>query len=56
MTSATLYPFSKCEKGHDLTGDDAFIYDSTGSRRCRVCVSEQARSKRTGKTYGAFDS
>lgn len=56
MTSATLYPFSRCEAGHDLTGDDAFIYDSSGTRRCRVCVSQQARAKKQGKVNGAFDS
>lgn len=52
--SATNYPFPKCENGHDLTGEGAFIYDRGGNRRCRVCISDQ-RVKSKRKTYGAFD-
>jgi hypothetical protein len=55
MTSATLYPFSKCPKGHDLTGEDAFIYDKGGNRACRMCRSEEKRGKRTTEVRGAFD-
>jgi hypothetical protein len=35
MTSATLYPFQKCVRGHDLTGDDSFVAQPNGNRRCR---------------------
>lgn len=53
MTSATNYPFAKCEKGHDLTGEDAFLFDSQRNRRCRVCAGPQKRKGR--EVRGAFD-
>lgn len=52
--SATRHPFPKCEKGHDLTGEDAHVYDRGGNRRCRMCVSEEQR-RRKRQVYGAFD-
>ena len=54
MTSATLYPFKKCEKGHSLEGDDAFLYDSAGNRKCRMCASVEKRRER--EVRGAFDN
>lgn len=53
MASATLYPFSRCERGHDLTGENAFTYDKSGNRRCRMCASDTKRKER--QVYGAFD-
>ena len=50
----TDYPFPKCAEGHDLTGKDAFIYDSGGSRRCRVCAAENAK-KRKIRISGSWD-
>lgn len=54
--SATNYPFPRCERGHDLTGEDAFLQQSSGHRRCRMCVSEDNRGKRRKtEARGAFD-
>ena len=54
--SATLYPFSRCERGHDLSGDDAFIQQANGYRKCRICVSEDNRMKaRKSVVHGAFE-
>lgn len=56
MTSATNYPFPKCVNQHDLSGSDAFIYDSSGNRKCRVCVSESGKKKGKERSVrGAFD-
>lgn len=54
MTSATRHPFPRCEQGHDLTGENAYIYDRGGNRRCRMCISE-AKRKKERSVYGAFD-
>ena len=54
MTSATLHPFPKCPKGHDVTGEDAYIYGPGGNRKCRICVSEENRKPRR-EIRGAFD-
>ncbi len=51
-----MSPFTRCEKGHDLTVPNAHIYDASGNRKCRACVTESSGSKRREKaTYGAFD-
>lgn len=56
MTSATLYPFQKCVRGHDLTGDESFIAQPNGNRRCRICVAEDNRGKkRKSNVANAFD-
>lgn len=53
--SATNHPFPKCEKGHDLTGEGAYIYENGGHRKCRMCAAEQGRKKREKTVHGAFD-
>jgi len=30
--------FTKCEKGHDLTVPDAYLYNNNGNRMCRECA------------------
>lgn len=38
--------FDTCNKGHDLTAPNAFLYDSGGRRSCRSCALEQGRIKK----------
>lgn len=38
--------FSKCGEGHDLTGEDAFIYRNGGQRECRECAIRKKPGKK----------
>ena len=38
--------FNICDKGHDLTEPNAFLYDSGGRRTCRTCAMNQGRIKK----------
>lgn len=33
--------WTTCGKGHDLTEPDAYVYNMTGSRRCRKCAEDE---------------
>lgn len=44
--TAVSTAFSTCDKGHDLTQPDAFLYDSGGRRTCRTCAMNQGRIKK----------
>ena len=35
--------FTHCANGHDLTVEDAYIYNSGGTRACRECVKNAVR-------------
>ena len=50
-----MSPFTRCEKGHDLTQPDAHIYDASGNRKCRACVQAARPGKREKVAYGAFE-
>lgn len=40
-----------CVRGHDLTGDDAWIYSTSGLRECRRCVYERS-TRKAKRPYG----
>jgi hypothetical protein len=44
-----MTPFIECEKGHDLTTPDAYIYRYGGNRECRMCVQANTKLSRTGR-------
>lgn len=50
-----MSPFTRCEKGHDLTVEDAWLYDNGGNRKCRACAYESNPKRREKVAYGAFD-
>lgn len=51
-----MSPFTKCEKGHDLTLPNAHIYLASKDRKCRLChIETLPKSKREKATRGAFD-
>jgi len=42
--------WTTCERGHDLTLPDAYVYFSGGTRRCRQCAeADQAKPKKRHK-------
>lgn len=47
--------FTECDKGHDLTALNAFIYDRGGNRRCRECNPAPVQKRRNKVVRGAFD-
>ena len=44
--------FTACEKGHDLTGRDSYIYLRNGERACRACtVATKTKKSAIGTTW-----
>lgn len=48
-------PFTRCQKGHDLTVEDAYLYGNRGERECRACALSKKRPARRTEVYGSFD-
>lgn len=48
--------WTTCAEGHDLTGEDAYVTDQRGNRRCRVCASAERRKRKAPepRTEGAY--
>jgi hypothetical protein len=44
--------FTKCDKGHDLTLPDSYVYTNSGVRACRECAKDD---KGKIKKRPAFD-
>lgn len=45
--------FTRCENGHDLTQENAYVYKSNGNRACRECDPKiiKNRKKPSGSTW-----
>lgn len=53
MAKKIIYsPFKTCVNGHDLSGDNPYLYDGTGKRTCRQCAMEA--NKKNKRTKGSF--
>lgn len=55
--STVVSPFSSCASGHDLTKENAYIYDGAGRRSCRECAllaKDGKKAKRSTRTRGSF--
>lgn len=53
--SGMIHPWKTCDKGHDLTLPNAFMYDRSGNRRCRECNPAPQQKRRNKVVRGAFD-
>lgn len=39
-----------CKRGHELAGDNLYVFPATGFRRCKICYRAGKRAKRNGTT------
>jgi hypothetical protein len=37
--------FATCQKGHDLTAENAYLYTASGLRECRLCAIDHGKGK-----------
>lgn len=51
-----MSPFTRCERGHDLTQKGAHIYLQGGNRVCRAChLANGPKGRTIASRHGAFD-
>ena len=43
-----------CKHGHALSGNNLYIFPSTGFRRCRKCFNDRRKARRRGMTLDQY--